>query len=79
MSSDIDLGLIDDDPNAATRNQAALKRVEVAIRRHCDCNLLLSLDGIALLSDEAKIKSEMLRLKKAIEQKSQEVEKGTAC
>lgn len=63
---------LDDDPNAASRNQVALKRVETAIRRYCDCNLLLTLDGISMLNDEALMKSEMLKLKKILEQKSSE-------
>ncbi len=77
MSNDIDsLAFeIDDDPNAASRNQVMLKRVEMAIRRYCDCNLVLALDGISMLEDEVKIKSEMLKLKKILEQKSSEAGK----
>lgn len=77
MNSEIDLSLIeiDDDPNAASRNQVALKRVETAIRRYCDCNLVLMLDGIALMDDEAQMKREMLNLKKILEQKSSEAGK----
>lgn len=63
---------LEDDPNEASRNQLALKRVETAIRRFCDCNLLLALDGIAMLGDEALMKSEMLKLKRILEQKSSE-------
>ena len=77
MSSDFDMSLIDidDDPNAASRNQVTLKQVETAIRRYCDPDLMLMFDGIALLDDENKKKQEMLKLKKILEQKSREVGK----
>lgn len=73
MSSvDVDLGwLVDDaDPNAPTSNQATLKRLETAIRRHCDSELMLMLDRISLLEDPALVKSEMLKLKRILEGKA---------
>lgn len=65
-----------DDPNAATRNQVMVKRAERAIRRYCDSDLLLTLDGICLLNDEALMKSEMVNLSKTLEQRAQEVGKA---
>lgn len=67
---------IEGDPNAATRNQLMVKRAERAIRRYCDCNLLLMLDGICQLDDEAQVKSEMAKLSRILEQKSSEAGKG---
>lgn len=82
MSSGIDPLMIelDDDPNAASRNQVALKRVETAIRRYCDCSLLLEFDGIALMDDQVQVKAAMLKLKKILEQKAaDETERVQQC
>jgi len=60
---------VDDDPNVATHNQQQLKRVESAIRRQCDCDLLLFLDGIALLADPQKVTTSMRELKQRLDEK----------
>lgn len=60
---------LDDDPNAATHNQQQLKRVESAIRRQCDCDLLLFLDGIAVLDDPRQVTTSMHELKRRLDEK----------
>lgn len=64
-------GVDEDDPNAASDRQATLKRVEASIRRHCNCELFLMLDGISILEDEATIRGEMVKLKKKLEEQSE--------
>lgn len=59
----------DEDPNAPTRNQMALKRVETAIRKHADCDLMLALDGICLLTDPVQIREELGALTRRLEEK----------
>lgn len=61
--------MLDEDPNAANHNQLQLKRVEMAIRRQCDCDLLLFLDEIALESDPSKVTSGMRELKQRLDEK----------
>ena len=39
------------DPNAPTRNQEKLKRVEMQVRRRGDCELLMQLDELAMTPD----------------------------
>ena len=56
-----------EDPNAATENEKRLKRVETAIRRRVRADLLLKLDGIALIGDKATQMRELLALKRELE------------
>lgn len=58
-----------DEPNGATVNQQKLKRIEQAIRRRCDCSLFLTLDGITLLKDPARIREELLNVQRRLETK----------
>lgn len=57
------------DPNAPTHTQAQLKRVDVASRRQCDCELLLFFDGIALLGSPAEIATAMQDFKQRLDHK----------
>jgi len=59
----------DVNPNAPTANQVALKRVEAAIRKRADCELLMQLDSICLLTDPIQIQRELSRLTQKISQK----------
>lgn len=61
----------DEDPNAPSERQATLKRVESSIRRHCNCDLFLMLDGISILEDDPTIRGEMVKLKKKLEEQSE--------
>ncbi|WP_199031649.1 hypothetical protein [Ralstonia sp. ASV6] len=56
-----------EDPNAATDNEKKLKRVETAIRRRVRADLLMKLDGVALIGDKAKQMRELLALKHELE------------
>jgi len=56
-----------EDPNAATENEKRLKRVETAIRRRVRADLLLKLDGIALIGDKTTQMRELLVLKRELE------------
>lgn len=58
---------LDDDPNAPSATEAALKRVEAAIRRRGQCDLLLVLDGICLESDERKRMTDLAALTRRLE------------
>jgi hypothetical protein len=57
------------DPNAPSTTQLSLKRIEVAIRKHASCELLLKLDGICHMTDMGAIRSELTDLTKRLEKK----------
>lgn len=57
------------DPNAPSKTQLALKRVESLIRKHADCELLLALDGICHLKDQKQIQIQLSALTRRLEQK----------
>lgn len=56
-----------EDPNAATDNEKKLKRVETSIRRRVRADLLMKLDGIALIGDKANQMRALLALKHELE------------
>lgn len=58
---------LDDDPNAPSRNELALKRVEAAIRRRADCELFLLLDGICVEPNASKRMADLTALTKRLE------------
>lgn len=64
--SDFDL---EDDPNAPSATEMALKRVEVAIRKRGDCALLLLLDGICLEPNAAKRMTDLATLTNRLKNK----------
>jgi len=55
------------DPNEATENQVKLKRVEMAIRRRGDSDLLMLFDGIAFISDLEARRRAMIELRQKLE------------
>lgn len=60
---------VEDDPNAFTPTELALKRVERAIRRRGDGVLLLLLDGISLEPSSEKRMRDLAALTKRLETK----------
>lgn len=52
----------EDDPNAPSAMQVALKRVESAIRKRADSSLLLHLDHVCMLQDPQKRNAELTAL-----------------
>lgn len=64
--SDFDL---DDDPNAPSATEIALKRVEAAIRKRGECELLLLLDGICLEPNPDKRMTDLAALTRRLEDK----------
>lgn len=55
--------------NASTPTQVALKRVEVAIRRRVDPELLLDLDKICICTDAAERNRDLLTLTRRLQEK----------
>lgn len=60
---------LEDDPNAPSATEIALKRVEAAIRKRGDCALLLLLDGICLETNAKKRMSDLAALTRRLEEK----------
>lgn len=59
----------DDDPNAPSPTQVALKRVETAIRKRADCELILHLDGICMIADPKQRAIELKALTQRLAEK----------
>ena len=58
---------LQDDPNGPSATESALKRVESAIRKRCDCELLLVLDGICLETNASKRLADLSILTRRLE------------
>lgn len=58
-----------EDLNELTKTQVALKRVEVAIRRRVDPELLLDLDKICLSTDAEERNRDLLMLTRRLQEK----------